>query len=74
MEPKASMARCKNCTFSAHSGSCLSSAEIELMFLGCYGIPATEIGPDWLCELCSNEKEEAANLVSVTWRHCLADH
>ncbi|KAK4688923.1 hypothetical protein P7C73_g1187, partial [Tremellales sp. Uapishka_1] len=42
MEPKASMARCKSCTFSVHSG--------------CYGIASPDMGPDWECELCTNVK------------------
>lgn len=48
VEPKAQMARCKTCTFSAHAG--------------CYGIPPTAMGPDWECELCSNAREEEFNL------------
>lgn len=48
MEPKASMARCKTCTFSVHAG--------------CYGIPLESLGPGWECELCANEREEEANL------------
>lgn len=48
MEPKASMARCKTCTFSVHSG--------------CYGIAPGAMGPNWECELCTNVKEKEASL------------
>lgn len=48
VEPKSTMARCKTCTFSVHSG--------------CYGISPESLGPDWECELCANEKEKESNL------------
>lgn len=48
MEPKASMARCKTCTFSAHAG--------------CYGIKPEDLGAEWECELCANVTNEENNL------------
>lgn len=48
VEPKAAMARCKTCTFSAHAA--------------CYGIPPSNIGEGWECELCANAREEEVNL------------
>lgn len=48
VEPKAQMARCKTCTFSAHAG--------------CYGIAPAAMGPNWECELCANVREEESNL------------
>lgn len=48
MEPKAQMARCKTCTFSAHAG--------------CYGIAPQSMGPNWECELCANISTEESNL------------
>ncbi|WWC59192.1 uncharacterized protein I303_101741 [Kwoniella dejecticola CBS 10117] len=48
MEPKSMMARCKNCTYSVHSG--------------CYGIPSQDMGPDWECDLCVNAKTEENHL------------
>lgn len=48
MEPKSTMARCKTCTFSAHSG--------------CYGIPPEAMGPNWECELCANIGTEESHL------------
>ena len=49
MEPKATMARCKKCTFAAHAG--------------CYGIASQDMGPDWVCELCSNVTSDENHLV-----------
>ncbi|WWD07955.1 hypothetical protein V865_006064 [Kwoniella europaea PYCC6329] len=48
MEPKAMMARCKNCTYSVHAG--------------CYGIPSQDMGPNWECDLCINSKSEENHL------------
>ncbi|KAL7424387.1 putative PHD type zinc finger protein with BAH domain-containing protein [Cryptotrichosporon argae] len=48
MEPKATMARCKTCTFSVHAG--------------CYGILPEAMGPGWECELCLNVTVEGNNL------------
>jgi hypothetical protein len=48
MDPKSTMARCKTCTFSAHSG--------------CYGIPPEDTGPNWECELCANARLEENHL------------
>lgn len=48
VEPKAQMARCKTCTFSAHAG--------------CYGIAPDAMGPDWECELCANMRVLESNL------------
>ncbi|WWC87223.1 uncharacterized protein L201_002111 [Kwoniella dendrophila CBS 6074] len=48
MEPKAMMARCKNCTYSVHSG--------------CYGIPSQDMGSNWECDLCLNAKSEENHL------------
>lgn len=71
MEPKSMMARCKNCTFSAHSGklslcrvvSCLERRKLTAE--GCYGIASQDMGPEWLCELCANAEQEDNHLVSV---------
>ncbi|OCF76650.1 hypothetical protein I204_02349 [Kwoniella mangroviensis CBS 8886] len=48
MEPKAMMARCKNCTYSVHAG--------------CYGIPSQDMGSNWECDLCINSKSEERHL------------
>nr|XP_019008759.1 uncharacterized protein I206_06441 [Kwoniella pini CBS 10737]OCF47540.1 hypothetical protein I206_06441 [Kwoniella pini CBS 10737] len=48
MEPKAMMARCKNCTYSVHAG--------------CYGIPSQDMGPGWECDLCVNAQTEENHL------------
>ena len=32
--------------------------------LGCYGIASQDMGPNWVCELCSNVQAEANNMVS----------
>jgi hypothetical protein len=42
------MARCKTCTFSAHSG--------------CYGVPPDQLSPEWECELCTNVRLEENHL------------
>lgn len=65
MEPKGSMARCKTCTFSAHSGEQLFRPMIENRSpAGCYGIASQDMGPEWECELCANLRNEEAHLVS----------
>ena len=58
------MARCKTCTFAAHTGewSFLVSPWLKA---GCYGISSQEMGADWECELCANVRLEETNLVRI---------
>lgn len=54
------MVRCKNCTFSAHSGEPIAAGKLTE---GCYGVAPADVTSEWLCELCDNEVEEASNLL-----------